>query len=92
MTDMIPKATENPLLQRAVLIGDVVDEESLLLEYQTQFYYCMKDTHADYELDQEQLSFEEWKMKRREFKQGTRKSFVKAFQVFEDRELLNTDR
>ena len=28
-------------------------------------------------------SFEEWKVKREEFKKGTRNSFISAFQVFE---------
>jgi hypothetical protein len=36
-------------------------------------------------------SFEEWKVERKQFKQGTRGSFVKAFQVWEEREQLAAD-
>ncbi len=32
------------------------------------------------------ISFDEWKSRRKRFKQGTRGSFVKAFQIFEERE------
>jgi hypothetical protein len=37
------------------------------------------------------ITFEEWKSRSKQFKQGTRGSFVKAFQVFEEREQLARD-
>jgi hypothetical protein len=37
-----------------------------------------------YDFTENVLSFEDWKVNRKKFKEGTRGSFVKAFQVFED--------
>ena len=50
----------------------------------------ISNSDVNYELN-DVLSFEEWKIKRKEFKKGTRGSFIKAFQVFEEREQLQAD-
>ncbi len=70
----------NPLFKTIQSRKEAQDDESLFIEYQT---HCSND---EYHVDGEQLTFEEWKVKRKEFKQGTRRSFVKAFQIFEERE------
>jgi hypothetical protein len=68
----------------------VEDDATLYLEYQNlqsqrdDAVYSMTDDDAA-------ISFEEWKTRRKQFKQGTRGSFVKAFQVFEEREQLARD-
>ncbi len=76
---------ENPLIkmQQCAANGVQEDDESLYIEYQNQ---CVNTDSMEYSLDGETLTFEEWKIKRKQFKQGTRKSFVAAFQVWEDRE------
>ena len=61
-------------------------EDSLLREYQEALATGIDGSGNHYNFDEGTLSFEEWKMKRKQFKQGTRGSFVKAFQVFEERE------
>ena len=65
------------------------DDVALYEEYQS-----LQNNHdgALYDMtDDTAISFEEWKLKRKQFKQGTRGSFVKAFQVFEEREQLSQD-
>ncbi len=65
------------------------DDVALYEEYQS-----LQSTHDDalYDMtDDTAISFEEWKLRRKQFKQGTRGSFVKAFQVFEEREQLSQD-
>ncbi len=59
------------------------DDAALYLEYQQQ--QQENPSSNDYSLDSN-LSFEEWKIKRKQFKKGTRNSFISAFQVFEERE------
>jgi len=64
------------------------DDAALYLEYQ-----ALHDSHDEalYDMDgdnQVTVTFEEWKSQRKQFRQGTRGSFVKAFQVFEEREQL----
>ena len=78
-------AVENPLNSVRERMNDAVqeDDETLYIEYQNQ---CENTESADYSLNSESMSFEEWKVNRKQFKQGTRKSFVAAFQAFEDRE------
>jgi len=68
------------------------DDEALFLEYQSlqnqqdESLYNM-NTEDDTRVS---ISFEEWKSKR-QFKQGTRSSFVQAYQVFAEREQLARD-
>ncbi len=62
------------------------DEDALLVMY-VDYQRRVNNASSD-EGGEELLSFQDWKLKRKEFKQGTRKSFVKAFQVFEEREQL----
>jgi hypothetical protein len=66
------------------------DEESLYQEYRNQCA-CSSNSDEVYASNDEVLSFEEWKIKRKEFKKGTRGSFIRAFQVFEERELHQAD-
>ena len=77
---------ENPLIKMQQRTNGVQeDDESLYIEYQNQ---CANTDSVEYSLDGETLTFEEWKIQRKQFKQGTRKSFVAAFQVWEDREAM----
>ena len=64
------------------------DDAALYLEYQN-LQNQRDETIYDMAVgDDTIISFEEWKTMRKEFKQGTRGSFIKAFQVFEEREHL----
>ena len=72
-------------------VTDDDDDDLLYVEYQN-----LHSQHDDtvYSMTDEAevaISFEEWKTKRKQFKQGTRGSFVKAFQVWEEREQLLRD-
>ncbi len=67
----------------------ILSDEELYQEYQNDYVQASDTANgADvkYDFDEKTLSFEEWKIERKKFKAGTRGSFVKAFQVFEDRE------
>ena len=44
---------------------------------------------GSYDFDEKRMSFEEWKIDKRKFKAGTRGSFVKAYQMFEERGLFS---
>jgi hypothetical protein len=59
-------------------------EDSLYKEYQQE----LRDPERSrkYDFNEETLSFEEWKVKKKQFKLGTRGSFVRAYQMFEQRE------
>jgi hypothetical protein len=75
----------------AIINREVVDEDAVLyLEYQ-RLQSSHDDTVYDMTTDDTEISFEEWKVKRKQFKHGTRGSFVKAFQVFEEREKVALD-
>ncbi len=65
---------------------DIQDDEALFREYQS-YQSCNYD---DYCPDDEILTFEEWKIERKKFKKNTRKSFIDAFQAFEEREMLQS--
>ncbi len=72
------------------------DESALYQEYQNEMNGGIRLSSADgkndgveYDFTEETLTFEEWKVKKREFKKGTRGSFVRAFQVFEEKEQLS---
>ncbi len=86
--------TENPLrnlmtTHSSATIDDS-DDASLRADYHTQ---CMQTDGYNgdmYAFNDEILSFEEWKLKRKEFKNGTRGSFIKAFEVFQEREQLSS--
>ncbi len=72
-------------------VMDDDDDDLLYVEYQN-----LHSQHDDtvYSMTDEAdvaITFEEWKTKRKQFKQGTRGSFVKAFQVWEEREQLLRD-
>ncbi len=89
--------TENPLRDpsrsnqcSSTPVTEETDEEeaSLYQEYQVQ---CALSTNTDDDYrckDDETLSFEEWKSNRKEskkeFKKGTRGSFIQAYQLFEE--------
>ncbi len=84
--------TDSLHLQQSVInhSNEVSDDAALYEEYQSlqsqhddTIYSMTNDT-------EEVISFEEWKIKRKQFKQGTRGSFVKAFQVFESCEQLSS--
>jgi len=73
------------------------DESALYQEYQNEMNEGIRLSSADgkndgveYDFTEETLTFEEWKVKKREFKKGTRGSFVRAFQVFEEKEQLSS--
>jgi hypothetical protein len=83
----------NPIHLAANSARDIArddDDEALFLEYQSlqsqhdEAVYDMNDNEAA-------ITFEEWKSRSKQFKQGTRGSFVKAFQVFAEREQLARD-
>jgi hypothetical protein len=73
-------AMSNAMLSRS---SDVTtDESTLYLEYQNEMnggirYSNAKNDSNDYDFTEEVLSFEEWKIKKKEFKKGTRGSFVR---------------
>jgi len=83
-----------PLIEDA---NDGEEEENLYQEYQVECAASLSSSADDaYSLkDEEILSFEEWKCNRqeakKEFKKGTRGSFIRAYQVFEERELLKEE-
>ncbi len=73
-------AMSNAMLSRS---SDVTtDDSALYLEYQNEVNGGIRPSNAkndtnDYDFTEEILSFEEWKIKKREFKKGTRGSFVR---------------
>ncbi len=73
-------AMSNAMLSRS---SDVTtDESTLYLEYQNEMAVGIHSSNAkndsnDYDFTEEVLSFEEWKIKKKEFKKGTRGSFVR---------------
>ncbi len=70
------------------------DDAALYMEYKSRYSHSADDTVYDMindELDAS-ITFEEWKIRRRQFKLGTRGSFVKAYQAFEEREQLALDK
>jgi hypothetical protein len=72
----------------AALVDD--DDAALYLEYTSRLSYN-DDAYSMSNDDDATISFDEWKTRKKEFKQGTRGSFVKAFQVFEGRERVSID-
>ena len=65
------------------------DDAALYLEYQSHQIQHDDAAYAMADNDKEEMiTFEEWKSRRKQFKQGTRGSFVQAFQLFEEREQL----
>jgi hypothetical protein len=71
----------------------VDDDAALYLEYQN-LQDSQDNTLYDMSSNEDTevaMTFEEWKTNRKQFKQGTRGSFVKAFQMFEDREKVALD-
>ena len=86
-----PLSTMRAAIESSGLATD--DESALYQEYQDEMNGAIRlssaggeSDGADYDFTEETLTFEEWKVKRKEFKKGTRGSFVRAFQVFEERE------
>jgi hypothetical protein len=75
-------AGENPLNKVSQCTNEAmqVDDDALYIEYQHE---CSSTENADYSLGSETLSFEEWKANKKQFKEGTRNSFVAAYHVFE---------
>jgi hypothetical protein len=66
----------------------VEDDAALYLEYQTLHENHDEALYAVNDDSEVAVSFQEWKSRRKQFKQSIRGSFVKAFQVFEEREQL----
>jgi hypothetical protein len=64
------------------------DETSLYQEYQQECAVGASNDEQYSTNNEEEISFEEWKINRKEskkaFKQGTRGSFIKAYQLFEE--------
>ena len=86
-----PLSTMRAAIESSGLATD--DESALYQEYQDEMNGAIRlssaggeSDGADYDFTEETLTFEEWKVKRKEFKKGTRGSFVRAFQVCEERE------
>ena len=83
--------TENPLHsiknnRSSNMSAVVVEDEACLYEEYKNICALRPSTDEVYSLSDEALmSFEEWKIKRKEFKKGTRGSFIRAFQIFEER-------
>ncbi len=77
---------------KEVAVAAVVDDDdaALYLEYTSRLSYN-DDAYSMRSDDDATISFDEWKTRKKEFKQGTRGSFVKAFQVFEEREKVIMD-
>jgi hypothetical protein len=88
--------TENPLHSKinqshiAPLAQEQEDEDetSLYQEYQQECAVGASNDEQYSTNNEEEISFEEWKINRKEskkaFKQGTRGSFIKAYQLFEE--------
>ncbi len=97
---VIVATTTNPLLANVTTkrqnAADIInntttneDDDDALREMYVDYQQSLHNSNQEgKEGSEDMLSFQDWILKRKEFKQGTRKSFVKAFQVFEEREQL----
>jgi hypothetical protein len=81
-----PVTLTNMANDAAVTVED--DDAALYLEYQTLHENHDEALYAVNDDSEVAVGFQEWKSGRKQFKQSTRGSFVKAFQVFEEREQL----
>jgi hypothetical protein len=76
---------QNPLLNMNKPI-EVEEDDSLFQLYQSEI------SHVSYEGGSEDMTFEEWKIKRKQFKPKTRNSFINSYRVFEDLEETSMQR
>lgn len=87
--------TENPLNSFVNCVDITAQDGGEAVLHQE--YQKLQSQHSDavYDMNEDdvqvEIGFEEWKTRRKQFKQGTRGSFVEAFQVFETREKLAQD-
>ena len=87
--------TENPLNSFVNCVDITAQDGGEAVLHQE--YQKLQSQHSDavYDMNEDdvqvEIGFEEWKTRGKQFKQGTRGSFVEAFQVFETREKLAQD-
>ena len=76
---------QNPLLNMNKPT-EVEEDDSLFQLYQSEI------SHVSYEGGSEDMTFEEWKIKKKQFNPKTRKTFINSYRVFEDLEETSMQR
>ncbi len=82
----LPQLAMNDFNVESTVVDE--DDDSLYREYQSLYHNQSDEAAYEMDMNSDAISFEEWKKDRVHFKQGTRSSFVQAFQAFEEREQL----